>query len=330
MTNINRKFFSKIGLNYTFFGVFAIIMQIIIINIIGFTNPIILNDINLTSIIASVCNYILPLPIFLYLMNKLEKQEINSNKLTIKKFIVYIAISLTLMWVGNLIGLTITEILGNLIQSEIANPIVETIDSSSVYTNLLLMVIMAPIFEEIIFRKLLIDRTIKYGKGVSILLSALIFGLFHGNLNQFFYAFLIGGFFAYVYIKTGKIIYTILLAFLIGGFFAYVYIKTGKIIYTILLHLTVNFFGSIISVIVGNSLNNMNTMANLPIADAGIIIIYFLIYVLIVIVGVIGLLKNYKKISLLKDNLIKKPYTTSLINVGMICFYIYVTYIFLM
>lgn len=306
MTNINRKFFSKIGLNYTFFGVFAIIMQIIIINIIGFTNPIILNDINLTSIIASVCNYILPLPIFLYLMNKLEKQEIHSNKLTIKKFIVYIAISLTLMWVGNLIGLTITEILGNLIQSEIANPIVETIDSSSVYTNLLLMVIMAPIFEEIIFRKLLIDRTIKYGKGVSILLSALIFGLFHGNLNQFFYAFLI------------------------GGFFAYVYIKTGKIIYTILLHLTVNFFGSIISVIVGNSLNNMNTMANLPIADAGIIIIYFLIYVLIVIVGVIGLLKNYKKISLLKDNLIKKPYTTSLINVGMICFYIYVTYIFLM
>lgn len=306
MTNINRKFFSKIGLNYTFFGVFAIIMQIIIINIIGFANPIILNDINLTSIIASVCNYILPLPIFLYLMNKLEKQEIHSNKLTIKKFIVYIAISLTLMWIGNLIGLTITEILGNLIQSEIANPIVETIDSSSVYTNLLLMVIMAPIFEEIIFRKLLIDRTIKYGKGVSILLSALIFGLFHGNLNQFFYAFLI------------------------GGFFAYVYIKTGKIIYTILLHLTVNFFGSIISVIVGNSLNNMNTMANLPIADAGIIIIYFLIYVLIVIVGVIGLLKNYKKISLLKDNLIKKPYTTSLINVGMICFYIYVTYIFLM
>ena len=305
MTNINRKFFSKIGLNYTFFGVFAIIMQIIIINIIGFTNPIILNDINLTSIIASVCNYILPLPIFLYLMNKLEKQEINSNKLTIKKFIVYIAISLTLMWVGNLIGLTITEILGNLIQSEIANPIVETIDSSSVYTNLLLMVIMAPIFEEIIFRKLLIDRTIKYGKGVSILLSALIFGLFHGNLNQFFYAFLI------------------------GGFFAYVYIKTGKIIYTILLHLTVNFFGSIISVIVGNSLNNMNTMANLPIADAGIIIIYFLIYVLIVIVGVIGLLKNYKKISLLKDNLIKKPYTTSLLNVGMICFYIYITYLFL-
>lgn len=306
MTNINRKFFSKIGLNYTFFGVFAIIMQIIIINIIGFTNPIILNDINLTSIIASVCNYILPLPIFLYLMNKLEKQEINSNKLTIKKFIVYIAIALTLMWIGNLIGLTITEILGNLIQSEIANPIVETIDSSSIYTNLLLMVIMAPIFEEIIFRKLLIDRTIKYGKGVSILLSALIFGLFHGNLNQFFYAFII------------------------GGFFAYVYIKTGKIIYTILLHLTVNFFGSIISVIVGNSLNNINAMESIPIADAGILIIYFLVYVLIVIVGVIGLLKNYKKISLLKDNLIKKPYTTSLINVGMICFYIYVTYIFLM
>ena len=53
----------------------------------------------------------------------------------------------------------------------------------------LYMVICAPILEEYIFRKLIVDRTVKYGQGVAVVLSGLMFGLFHGNLNQFAYAF---------------------------------------------------------------------------------------------------------------------------------------------
>lgn len=60
--------------------------------------------------------------------------------------------------------------------------------------NLALISIIGPIFEEILFRKILIDKTIKYGARISIIISALLFGLFHGNVNQFFYAFLMGGF----------------------------------------------------------------------------------------------------------------------------------------
>ncbi len=82
---------------------------------------------------------------------------------------------------------------------------------------------MAPIMEEFMFRKLLVDRTIKYGKGLSILLSGLMFGLYHGNLNQFIYAFVIGAFFAFMYIKTGNIKVTIgmhMIFNFIGGFLA--------------------------------------------------------------------------------------------------------------
>ena len=42
-------------------------------------------------------------------------------------------------------------------------------------------------------------------------MSGLIFGLLHQNLYQFFYAFALGSLFAYVYIRTGRIRYTIIL-----------------------------------------------------------------------------------------------------------------------
>jgi hypothetical protein len=79
---------------------------------------------------------------------------------------------------------------------------------------------LAPIFEELIFRKFLIDRTYKYGERNAIILSGLMFGLFHTNLGQFFYAFIIGAIFAWVYIRTGNILYSMsmhLLINLLGG-----------------------------------------------------------------------------------------------------------------
>ena len=102
----------------------------------------------------------------------------------------------------------------------------------------------------ILFRKFLIDKTIKYGAKVSIILSAVLFALFHGNLNQFFYAFLI------------------------GGFFAYVYIKTGKITYSIILHAVVNLMGSVFSIILANTINNIQI--NFTPLDGAIILGYML------------------------------------------------------
>ena len=69
----------------------------------------------------------------------------------------------------------------------------------------------APVVEEFIFRKFLIDRVYRYGEWVAILTSGLMFGLFHENLAQFFFATLIGCFFAFFYILrvlrllTGKL-----------------------------------------------------------------------------------------------------------------------------
>jgi len=56
----------------------------------------------------------------------------------------------------------------------------------------LLVSIGAPVCEELIFRKMLVTRALKYGEGVAILLSGLVFGLFHGDLNQIYVCLWIG------------------------------------------------------------------------------------------------------------------------------------------
>ena len=220
------------------------------------------------TILSSIACYILPFPIIYWLMNKLEHVEIEKRSVDAKKFIIYIGITCVLMMIGNQIGLGITALLGGAIQNDIANPVHNLVNNTNIWLNLILLGIMAPIFEELIFRKLLIDRTLKYGAKVSIILSAVLFALIHGNLNQFFYTLLL------------------------GGFFAYVYIKTGKVTYTIILHTIVNIMGSVVSLIFSSSL--MNIQNSYSTVDLIIVIGYTLFVLIFFIIGIYGL-KDFKR-----------------------------------
>jgi membrane protease YdiL (CAAX protease family) len=293
---VDEKFFSKIGANYLIMGVLAIIFQIILVNIINNASPEYLNNINFLSGLSSLCNYILVFPIFYWLMKKLDECRIEKESVDVKTFIIYIGIVLTLMWIGNIIGLAITMLLSGAIQTDIANPVQQLINSTEIWFNILIISIIAPICEEMLFRKFLIDRTIRYGAKVSIILSATLFAFFHGNLNQFFYAFLM------------------------GGFLGYVYVKTGKITYSIVLHAIVNFMGSVVSLIISNSA--MNLQANLNPADAAIIIIYFMILLVFLFIGLYGLTRfNEARFNGSKTRIgLKNPFKTMFLNYGMILF----------
>ena len=76
--------------------------------------------------------------------------------------------------------------------------------------NLLLLilgtVILGPAAEEMIFRGMLFRRAAYYaGMRKGILLSALCFGIYHGNVIQFLYAFLLGFLLAFVYERSGDL-----------------------------------------------------------------------------------------------------------------------------
>ena len=295
--NCDKKFFSKVGINYLIFGVTTIIIQIIIINVLGLVNINLLNDFNSLTLISAICNYVLPFPILVYLMKKLESENLEKHSLNLKTFITYVAVTFTLMWIGNIIGLVITALISITTPVDITNPVEKLLNSTNIWINLFLISIIGPIFEEFFFRKLLIDRTIKYGAKLSIILSALMFGLFHGNLNQFFYTFLI------------------------GGFFAYVYVKTGKLIYPILLHILVNLMGSVVSIFVVGSAENL-ALGTVTFADLTIVLVYLSIILASFLTGIMTLYKckNVKLDNIKTKIKLTQPFKTVILNYGMILF----------
>lgn len=80
--------------------------------------------------------------------------------------------------------------------------------TGGILNNILIIIsvaILPAIFEELLFRKGIITLTKKYGALFSIILSAVIFGLIHGNIIQAIFAFFTGLVLGYVYIKTNSI-----------------------------------------------------------------------------------------------------------------------------
>ena len=60
------------------------------------------------------------------------------------------------------------------------------------FSMFLYAAVLAPIGEEILFRGLLLRSFLPFGKKFAILASAILFGVFHGNVVQSPYAFLVG------------------------------------------------------------------------------------------------------------------------------------------
>lgn len=114
----------------------------------------------------------------------------------------------TCAYSGNMLGNMLSSIFHN--QANITDRIYNLFGQST-FMAIFIPVFAAPFVEELIFRKMLIDKTMQFGEKPAILFSALCFGLFHLNLTQVFYAFGIGLVFGYMYTKTGKIHYSMIM-----------------------------------------------------------------------------------------------------------------------
>lgn len=69
----------------------------------------------------------------------------------------------------------------------------------------LMICVFAPLFEEFIFRGIILQTLRRYGDGFAVVASAAMFGLLHGNLGQVPYAFFAGLALAYFTIRLGSI-----------------------------------------------------------------------------------------------------------------------------
>lgn len=210
---MNTKIENKVGIRYALFALIGMPFQIVIALIMKRVCPEFLteNSANISLILPIVLLDIIGFPLLLLLLKKLPKGETEKGKLGMGGFIQCLFVCYFLAFIGMIIGTAVSNAIG---VSEVN--IADVIVGSSVLPRVLYVGILAPIFEELIFRKLLIDHLLPRGKFFAIIVSALSFGLFHGNLNQFFFATLLGLVFGYVYVKTGKIYYSMGFHFIIN------------------------------------------------------------------------------------------------------------------
>ena len=212
-----RKHFSKLG------GMF-ILGTIIPVALVQVFKPEWLMDANISLMISMLPMYLIGMPILIVLVKTVPAEKVEKRNMKAGHFVLAALMCFGLAYASNFIGTILTTVIGMLKGGMVQNAIMNIATSINVLFAVLFMVICAPLIEEYVFRKLIVDRTIKYGQGVAVLLSGLMFGLFHGNLNQFIYAFAIGCFLAFLYVKTGNL----------------------KI--TIIIHMIFNFLGGVVSV----------------------------------------------------------------------------------
>lgn len=96
-------------------------------------------------------------------------------------------------------------------------------NSSRLLSKIILVITLAvtpAIFEELFFRKAIINFSMKYGKVFALLFSSLLFGLLHMNLSQGLFAFIMGLIFGSIYLYSGSVKYSMLVHFLNNGFAA--------------------------------------------------------------------------------------------------------------
>lgn len=113
------------------------------------------------------------------------------RKMDARHFFIFLAVLMSVQYLFMASGAGIEALLnlfGLSMQSEVDSATqVSTTVSMFLYTS-----VAAPVVEELIFRGYVLRTLQKYGKVFAIVVSALLFGIYHGNLAQMPFAFLFG------------------------------------------------------------------------------------------------------------------------------------------
>ncbi|MBO5472426.1 MAG: CPBP family intramembrane metalloprotease [Lachnospiraceae bacterium] len=221
------------------------------------------SDIMLAAVMAPL--YVIGFPLAFLLVRKKDAPVPERHSMKPWQIILAFMCAYGLLVVGNMVGLSLTTGIGLLKGDSVENPLINVITGGNLWISAIYMVLLAPLFEEILFRKLICDQTLRYGQGTAVVVSGMVFGLFHLNFNQFFYAFLI------------------------GCLFAFIYVKTGSIWYSVILHMMVNFVGSVLGGLMMTSIDMESPVGMAVYAVYGICIYA------IAIAGIVLLLVNKSK-----------------------------------
>ena len=212
-----RKYSSKIGCALFAMAAATYMAQLCLAAYVYVFKSLIASSRWFSAILVIVGFYFCGLPVFWAMMKKtclpeayIEKSG-EEKRLSWRKFpeiyVMCMGLGYIFSILGVLISSAVTAITGNVTQ----NPVSQMADISGFLPMVVLSGILAPLVEEIIFRKILLKKTLIFGERAAVIFTSAAFALVHMNLYQFFYAFVIGVILGRTAILSGDIKYCIAL-----------------------------------------------------------------------------------------------------------------------
>ena len=275
-----------------------------------------LKDSNSEIILSAICVYCVGLPVAYLILKDMRHVHPLKNRVTVGQFFKLFAVSYALAYVSNVFGTVIISILSAIKGAPIENNVFDKVMGSDIITEVIFMVILAPIVEELVFRKLLIDRTLIFGDRAAIFISALAFGLFHGNFGQFIYAFTLGMVFGYVYIRTGNILITM-------GLHGLMNFLGSAVASSLLKMIDIEKFMDIYA---GGDINEILRFFGENATGMLIFSVYGMLIFAILITGIIVFFLNFRHLTLYEGEITiprERFFKTTVLNVGMMLFIAY-------
>ena len=215
-----RRQLTSIALAVSFITLFATVVQLVLLLLIDLLAPELRQADWFIVTLSCAPMYLFSMPLSLLLYRIADAKPPEKKRLSFPAWLGLLSLCFALTYVGNIIGVTVNSLIEAISGNPVVNELDELTKNTPLWANLLFMGILAPILEEVFYRKLVIDRLTVFGDLPAILISGLLFGLIHGNFGQFFYASLMGFVFGMIYLRTGKLRYSILLHMainLLGG-----------------------------------------------------------------------------------------------------------------
>lgn len=282
-----KKAYSRIGLviALVFLGI-AILTSVaaVVLRAAGLVNEETANSVNFQLLIGTMPIAVIGYPLMYLFLRKLPAQKPGNDGFKARHEIMFLIMTISAMYIGNIIS---SLLIGIFSSGQSTNQVADIITAQQILPTIY-FVLIAPIGEELIFRKVIIDRVGCYGQKWAILFSTILYSLFHMNFYQLLYTFLFG---------------------LILG---YVYSKSGKIINTIIIHVTVNFLGSFVAPLVLSLLDQEKLTQLSELSSAGkeipqelltavipgllVYLSYMALYMGLVIAGIVLFIINVKKL----------------------------------
>ena len=210
---ISRLAFSMFTLEIASFA-FSMLVASLVGAMINMFAPSLMDSADFVAIannaISIAAIYCVGLPLMCLVSSPLPRVKPYREKLGLGKWLGGLCVCAFAMTFGSSASNVVITFIEQISGSTLYNPVDNMVGQSSIWIDVVFVAIIVPVLEELLFRKILCDRLLPLGEGYAVLLSATIFGLSHGNFFQFFYAFAVGVVFGLIYVKTGRVIYTML------------------------------------------------------------------------------------------------------------------------